>query len=138
MFRVWSSAVILACAALAAVSLDAQNLGGSPEARKLKNPVPANAASVKTGQQLFQKNCMFCHGEKGLGDGKLVPKDMHPANLTDDKWDRGSTDGEIHAVILNGAGPEFKMKGVKGRLSDTDVWHIVNYLRSIGPKIASR
>ena len=138
MFRVWSGVVILACAALAVVSLDAQNPGGSPEARKLKNPVAPTAASVKTGQQLYQKNCMFCHGEKGLGDGKLVPKDMHPANLADDKWDRGSTDGEIHAVILNGAGPEFKMKGVKGRLSDTDVWNIVNYLRSIGPKTAAR
>ena len=134
MFRVWSGAVILACAALTVVSIGAQNLGGSPEARKLKNPVAATAASLKTGQQLYQKNCMFCHGEKGLGDGKLVPKDMHPANLTDDMWDRGSTDGEIHAVIMNGAGPEFKMKGVKGRLSDADVWNIINYLRSIGPK----
>jgi hypothetical protein len=30
------------------------------------------------------------------------------------------------------------MPGVKGRLSDTDVWNIVNYLRSLGPKPGAR
>ena len=116
---------------VAAASISAQNPGGSPEARKVKNPVAATAASIKTGAQLFAKNCQFCHGETGKGDGPLVPKDMKPANLTDATWDRGSTDGEIFAVIANGAGPEFKMKGVKGRLSDTEIWHLVNFIRSL-------
>jgi hypothetical protein len=26
------------------------------------------------------------------------------------------------------------MKGVKPRLTDTDIWHLVNYVRSLGPK----
>ena len=103
----------------------------------VKNPVPAAAASIKTGDQLYQKNCSFCHGPTGLGDGKLAPKDAHPANLTDEKWDHGSTDGEIHAVIMDGVAGT-AMKGVKGRLSDMDVWHIVNYIRSLGPKTAKR
>jgi mono/diheme cytochrome c family protein len=128
----------IGCIALSAAVAAAQNPGGSPEARKVKNPVAPTAASIKMGAQLFQKNCQFCHGPTGLGDGKLVPKDMHPANLTDAEWVRGSTDGEIFAVIANGAGPEFKMKGVKGRVSDTDIWHIVNYVRSLGPKNAPR
>jgi mono/diheme cytochrome c family protein len=34
-------------------------------------------------------------------------------------------------VIMEGAGPEFKMKGFKGRLSDQDTWHVVNYVRSL-------
>jgi mono/diheme cytochrome c family protein len=37
-------------------------------------------------------------------------------------------------VIQNGAGPKFDMKGYKGKISDTDTWNIVNYLRSLGPK----
>jgi mono/diheme cytochrome c family protein len=115
----------------------AQNVGGNPAAAKVKNPVAATAASLKAGEQLYQKNCMFCHGPTGLGDGKLKPKDMQPANLADDTWDRGSSDGEIHAVIMSGA-PDKKMPGVKGRLSDTDVWHLVNYIRSFGPKVAAR
>jgi mono/diheme cytochrome c family protein len=130
-------ALIMGWFAVAAAAA-AQNPGGSPEARKLKNPVAPTAASIKTGAQLYAKNCQFCHGPAGLGDGKLAPKDMKPANLTDAAWKRGSTDGEIFAVIANGAGPEFKMKGVKGRLSDADIWNIVNYIRSLGAKYAAR
>jgi mono/diheme cytochrome c family protein len=132
-----SGALVIGWIAVSAAAA-AQNPGGSPEARKVKNPIAPTAASVKTGAQLYAKNCQFCHGPMGLGDGKLVPKDMKPANLTDATWDRGSTDGEIFAVIANGAGPEFKMKGVKGRISDKDIWNIINYLRSLGPKNAAR
>jgi mono/diheme cytochrome c family protein len=118
----------------AAVNLGAQNPGGSAEGKALKNPVPTSAASIAAGQALYTKNCQFCHGPKGLGDGPLAPKDSHPANLTDATWDRGSTDGEIFKVIMEGASPELKMKGVKGRIPDNDVWNIVNYIRSLGPK----
>jgi hypothetical protein len=37
-------------------------------------------------------------------------------------------------VLRDGAGPDFKMKGMKGRMTDTDMWNVINYLRSIGPK----
>ncbi len=138
--RGWSSYVlgVLVVSWMAIASVAAQNPGGSPEARNVKNPVAPTAESIKMGEQLYMKNCQFCHGPTGLGDGKLVPKDMKPANLADEKWDRGSTDGEIHAVIANGAGPDFKMKGVKARISDTDIWHLVNYVRSLGSKTAAR
>ena len=51
--------------------------------------------------------------------------------LTDATWDRGSTDGEIFTVIQEGAGPDYKMKGLKGKLSEQDTWHLVNYVRSL-------
>jgi mono/diheme cytochrome c family protein len=102
------------------------------EAAKLKNPVPANAASIAAGQALFAKYCRFCHGATGRGDSPSAPKDMKPSNLTDATWDRGSSDGEIFVVIQEGAGPDFKMKGLKGKISDQDTWHLVNYVRSLG------
>jgi mono/diheme cytochrome c family protein len=126
--------LVFVCIAISSAIVAAQNPGGSPEARKVRNPVAPTTASVEKGAQLYQKNCEFCHGPGGLGDGRLAPKGVHPANLTDEEWVRGSTDGEIFAVIANGAGPEFKMKGVKGRVSDTDIWNIVNYIRTLGPK----
>ena len=101
------------------------------EAAKLKNPVPSNAASISTGQQLYQKYCRFCHGATGKGDSPTAPKDIKPSNLTDATWDRGSTDGEIFTVIQEGAGPDYKMKGLKGKLSEQDTWHLVNYVRSL-------
>lgn len=116
----------------------AQMPGGSPEARKLKNPVPPTPASIKAGAETFQKYCKFCHGAGAKGDGPMAPKGSHPANLTGDEWKRGSSDGEIFSVIRDGAGPEFVMKGFKSKLTDKEMWNVVNYLRSIGPKDKSK
>lgn len=128
--------ITLAAAALllVAASAHAQNPGGNPDAAKVKNPVASSPASITAGAATFKKYCAFCHGEGAKGDGKLAPKGTMPADLTDAMWTRGSTDGEIFAVIQNGAGPKFDMKGFKGRLPDTDTWNVINYLRSIGPK----
>jgi hypothetical protein len=62
----------------------------------------------------------------------MAPEGTHPPDLTDAKWDRGSTDGEIFLVIRDGAGPKFDMKGYKSKMSETDIWNVVNYLRSLG------
>ena len=107
---------------------------GNPEAAKMKNPVAPTAESIAAGKAAYTKNCRFCHGNDAKGNGPMAPQDTHPADLTDAKWDRGSSDGEIFAVIRDGAGPKFDMKGYKGKMADTDIWNVVNYLRSIGPK----
>ena len=127
------TACALACVAIVGVSLSAQTPGGNPEAAKVKNPVPVNAVSIEAGKALYTKNCRFCHGDEAKGDGKMAPKDSHPSDLSDAKWDRGSTDGEIFAVIQAGAGPKFEMKGFKGRMTDEQTWQVVNYVRSLGP-----
>ena len=134
--RRFSSTDVFAVAALMLVALNAraQNPGGDPAAAKVKNPVVSNAASVTAGAASFKKYCSFCHGTAAKGDGPLAPKGTMPADLTDAKWDRGATDGEIFAVIMAGAGPKFDMKGFKGKIPDQDAWHIVNYLKSLGPK----
>lgn len=121
---------VLVCA-WAAVAF-AQNPGGSEAGKKMKNPVPASAESVAAGKALYQKNCRFCHGADAKGNGPMAPEGTHPPDLTDAKWDRGSTDGEIFLVIRDGAGPKFDMKGYKSKMSETDIWNVVNYLRSLG------
>ena len=108
--------------------------GGNPKAAAMKNPVKPTPDSIRKGQQAYQKSCRHCHGIKGLGDGPLAPKNPSPANLTDDQWDYGSTDGEIFSIIANGIGGNSEMKGVRSELTATDMWNIVNYLRSIGPQ----
>jgi putative copper resistance protein D len=113
----------------------AQTRGGDPKLAALKNPVPANAASVSAGRALYNKNCRHCHGLRGKGDGPLAPKNPKPSDLTDAKWDHGSSDGEIYTLILNGApAPMSEMKGMKGTLTATQIWQVVNYIRSIGPQ----
>ena len=128
------SAVLLALcvSASATIALTAQNPGGSPEGKKLKNPVAATPASITAGQQTFQKMCAFCHGKDASGKGSMAPKTMTPpSNLTDGTWDRGASDGEIFLVMQHGAGPKFEMKGLKGKVPDPDLWNVVNYLRSL-------
>jgi mono/diheme cytochrome c family protein len=106
-------------------------------AKNLKNPTPANAQSVAAGKAVYQRACAVCHGAAGKGDGAIVkslkPEATKPSNFTDGTWDHGSTDGEIFVVIRDGVGPKFEMKGQKGKITDQDMWHLVNYIRSLGP-----
>src|ERR1700750_1109476 len=99
MNRVVSGMFGLVFAVAASPTLSAQNPGGSPEEKALKNPVAATAESIAAGQAAYAKNCRFCHGAEAKGDGTMAPKDSHPSDLTDAKWDRGSTDGEIFMVV---------------------------------------
>ena len=116
------------------VTAFAQNPGGSADGKKMKNPVASSPESIKAGQAAFQKNCRFCHGADAKGNGPMAPEGTHPSNLTDDKWDRGSTDGEIFLVIRDGAGPKFEMKGYKSKMTEPDIWNVVNYIRSVQAK----
>ena len=132
---------VLALTCLVLAALDARAQGGgaaNPEAKRLKNPVAATPASVAAGAAAYKKYCAFCHGASGKGDGPLAPKDPPPKDLTDATWDYGSTDGEIFTTITGGLGPDSKMTALKGKMPDQDIWHIVNYLRSLGPKTAAR
>jgi mono/diheme cytochrome c family protein len=120
---------VLVCAWVAIAA--AQNPGGGDAGKKMKNPVPSSPESIAKGKELFTKNCRFCHGADAKGNGPMAPEGTHPSDLTDATWDRGSTDGDIFLVIRDGAGPKMDMKGYRGKLSDTDIWNVVNFLRSL-------
>src|SRR5438270_13492642 len=96
------------------VSLFAQ-AGGNADPKKMKNPVASTPQSIQAGQVIFQKSCAVCHGMTGKGDGAIVaslkPEATKPANLADDKWEHGGTDGEIFVTIRDGIPPKFEMKG---------------------------
>jgi mono/diheme cytochrome c family protein len=126
-----AAATLFAGVALATVS--ASQTTPRATAAKLKNPVKADTASVASGQQLYQKQCRMCHGTTGKADTPAA-KSMGATDLTDATWTRGGSDGEVFAVIQEGAGPDYKMKGFKGRLSDQDTWHVINYVRSLAAK----
>jgi mono/diheme cytochrome c family protein len=105
----------------------------SAQAKALKNPVAADAASIEAGRATFAKYCRACHGAEGKGDGPAAAamKDVKPANLADAKWDHGSTDGEIFNTIHAGIGPKFAMAAFQGRIPDTQIWNVVNYTKTL-------
>ena len=129
------SPFVLRYISVASLGLAAQATAakGAPKAAALKNPVASTPASIAAGQACFKKYCRFCHGEDAKGDGPQAPKDTHPPNLTDEKWDHGSTDAEIFTAIKDGIGPKFDMKGYNSKLTPQEMWNIVNYLRSLAP-----
>ena len=128
---------------LVALAALAQTPRGNPAATQLKNPVPPTAASVSAGETTFKTYCALCHGMDAKGNGPLAPPDSKPPSLVDATWVHGSSDGEIFTVILNGPGSTTpgappKMAAFKGLIPDKDIWNVVNYLRSLGPKTAPR
>jgi len=126
-----AAAAWLVALSAAAVSAQAPK---NAEAAKIKNPVKATAESIEAGKTTYNKYCKFCHNEGGTGNGALAPKGTNPPNLVDATWDHGSTDGEIFTNIKEGIGPKFDMKPMKAKMMDTDIWNVVNYLRSLAKK----
>jgi cytochrome c len=109
--------------------------------KALKNPVAATPQSLASGKRLFDRLCADCHGPTGNGVSEAAHAlgnagDVRPSDLTDDKWDHGSTDGEIFIDIRDGVGGNNIMRGLNGKpgIADREMWDIVNYIRSIGPK----
>ena len=111
---------------------------GNPEAAKIKNPVEATPESIAAGQKTFQTLCAGCHGKDAKGGIVIsVIEDRGgspPPDLTDEKWDHGSSDGELFTVVKKGIAPDFFMAPWDGRISDTEIWNMVNYVTSLSQK----
>ena len=97
------------------------------EARK-KNPIAVSQSSLAAGQKIYLKRCVACHGKAGNGDGPdATDLGIHPAKLSDPAI-REETDGELFWKITVGKKP---MPNYGTRLSSTDRWNVINYLRSL-------
>jgi mono/diheme cytochrome c family protein len=92
----------------------------------LKNPTPADSASLLNGRKLYQINCSPCHGTAGKGDGP-VGKYGLPAQSLLTESARGRTDGYIWGMIRNGRGP----MPTYNRIEEMDRWDVVNYVRGL-------
>jgi mono/diheme cytochrome c family protein len=132
------SASILLAVLLVSLVARGQTPGGNPAAKKIKNPVPATPASVSAGETTFKTFCAPCHGTDAKGNGPLAPPGSNPPDLTDAIWVHGSSDGEIFSSISNGPSPTAKMGAFKAAIAEKDIWNVVNFLRSLGPKTAER
>jgi mono/diheme cytochrome c family protein len=111
-------------------SAGAPKKGGNAEAARVKNPVAASPESAAAGKRVYTRMCGRCHGTEGRGDGTAATAPV--PDLTDDTWDYGGSDGEIFGVIHDGVSAD--MDGYAARLSDTDIWNVVNFIRSVRAK----
>jgi copper transport protein len=95
------------------------------------NPVEATAASITQGRDIYEQHCLQCHGPTGEGDGPvgltLVPP---PANLQVHMVPGVHSDGQIFEWISNGV-PETPMPAFGNALTETERWHLINYIRTL-------
>jgi mono/diheme cytochrome c family protein len=113
--------------AAAADSMAEKWLSPAPSAAK-KNPIASTQPSIAAGQKIYSKTCMMCHGKTGDADGPAVIElNIHPAKLSDPQL-ANESDGSLFWKISTGKKP---MPAYGKRLSETDRWNLVNYIRTI-------
>jgi len=99
------------------------------------NPVSADDVSIARGKELYQINCMLCHGPQGQGDGPVASfLKNKPANLTSDAV-QTKTDGALFMTITNGV--TGAMPALNENLLVRERWDVVNYLRTLPSQAAA-
>ncbi len=101
----------------------------SPYARHEQAPVLTNlTAEERTGEQIFQKNCAFCHAPDGTGKNWIGSfLEPHPRNLTDEKLMAGMTRQRLATVIRDGL-PGTTMPAWGGVLDTEQIAAVVAYV----------
>jgi mono/diheme cytochrome c family protein len=98
------------------------------------NPVKATAESLARGKKYYGYDCAMCHGDNGNGKGEVaVSEKLTVRDWTNPATLQGKTDGELFSIIKNGKG---KMPPEGDRVKATELWNMVNYVRSLAGKTA--
>ena len=119
-------------AGFAAILLGAGLLIIGPQQRvapSALNPIPPDNASVSAGREIYEAECVSCHGPEGRGDGPLAATlDPPPLDLV------------IHVPLhLDDALFGFVFNGIEGtgmpafgeRYGELDTWHIINFIQTL-------
>ncbi|MCH7738668.1 MAG: copper resistance protein CopC [Chloroflexi bacterium] len=98
----------------------------SADTSGLRNPFPPTAESVDIGRDGYVQTCSACHGEEGLGDGPAAPR------LTADLTIHVPLhrDGDLFTFMRDGISGT-PMKSLSNVLTEDQMWHIVNYVRTL-------
>ena len=105
---------------------------------------PATAASIAHGKQLYDANCVQCHGPEGRGDGYgapfLVPppRDLTAGQFKFRTTSSGAlpTDDDLFRTISRGADGT-GMPPWQYLLSDNDRWALVDYVKTFDSRFAN-
>ena len=131
---VWTL-LIVGCAVLClSMTAVAQKRGGDPKLAALKNPVPSNTASVTAGPRAVRQELPALpwlprprrwparaeESESRRSDGRQVGSRLERRR-------------DLHHHPQRRPAPMSEMKPMKGTLTPTQIWQVVNYIRSIGP-----
>ena len=94
------------------------------------NPIFPDANSIAQGRALYEANCITCHGRTGVPPAGLELS-PYPLDLTIHVPQH--PDGDIYNFIANGVPGSAMIAWRAAGLSEDEIWHIVNYLRTLAP-----
>jgi mono/diheme cytochrome c family protein len=100
-----------------------------------KNPVAPGKEALAAAERTYRgseasASCAACHGRKGDGKGRLADLfTPRPRNFACAQTIEGVPDGQLFWIIRFGS-PETAMPP-HPQLSDTEIWQLVNYLRTL-------
>ena len=98
---------------------------------KFKKPWTLQAVVAAHGKELFNQQCVSCHGEKGEGNGVAAAAMVRkPRNFTSgDNWINGRKPSQVFGTLTAGVNlmPSF------GSLPAEDRWSLAQYVLSLGP-----
>lgn len=103
------------------------------EVKQLTSPVEVTDDVISEGKKLYEGKgtCFNCHGKSGKGDGPagsvLKPA---PRDLTDCKFQKNRSDGELFWIIKNGSPGTGMISLVPGALSEEEAWKVISYVRT--------
>ena len=101
---------------------------GSP-VDSLRNPFPPTQESVSTGSATYATACASCHGTTGRGDG-VAAAALNPPPSDLAVHVPLHTDAEIYDFVANGI-EGTAMVARSEDLTPEEIWHIINYVRTI-------
>ncbi|MBI2867640.1 MAG: copper resistance protein CopC [Chloroflexi bacterium] len=105
------------------------SLGGLGTQEAMRNPFPPNAESIAIGQSLYTENCVTCHGVTGKGDGPGAVG-LNPPPLDLRVHVPLHPERDLFRFIKDGI-PDTAMPVWDAKLSDDEIWHLVNYLQTL-------
>jgi mono/diheme cytochrome c family protein len=98
-----------------------------------KGPLPYTTKSIARGKQFYLINCVECHDQDGKGLGRRDFNGAPPADLTNpDEWVHGTSAQAIFSSVREGTKGD--MPPYKDKLQDEQIWHVVNFVRSLWPE----
>lgn len=95
------------------------------------NPVKPGPESLAKGKKLYGYDCAMCHGKDGDGKGDMATDMKNVTDFTNPDTLKSRSDGELFYVTRHGKG---EMPPEGDRAKDDDIWHLVNYVRSLAKK----
>ena len=95
--------------------------------------VVASIAHAQDAKQLYEKNCVSCHGASGKGDGP-TGKVLKPPPVDFATALKGKSDADITKVIKEGGkavGKSATMPGYGSKLSGDQIQAVTQYVKGL-------